>query len=283
MAQKDGRLPSLTAASAAPGESGISVLGLSFDSGLHFKAIPQQHLVWLQLSDVRMTCRRAGRVILEEAVPAGSAAICPAELDCSGDAEESTTAILVLIQQSHLALAAAEKSSIEAQLMDRALGDDRPLFELGRMLALESAGNYPNGPLFWHDASSAFIDRLVVHHSTSSDSSTKRFLGKDVVRRLKDYVMTHLDEPITVDALADIAGRSPFHFSRVFTRCVGVSPHRYIVHLRLQRAVELIRDERSSLADVAASTGFADQSHLSRWIRRVYGVSLAAVAAHRSE
>src|SRR6202035_5896787 len=57
-----------------------------------------------------------------------------------------------------------------------------------------------------------------------------------------------------------IAGRSPFHWSRLLTRFVGVSPHRYVVHLRWQRVVELVRHVRSGLADVAVRTGFADQA-----------------------
>jgi AraC family transcriptional regulator len=47
----------------------------------------------------------------------------------------------------------------------------------------------------------------------------------------------------------------------------------------LRRAVELVRDGRSSLAEIAAATGFADQSHLSRWVRRVHGVSLTQLTA----
>ena len=104
-------------------------------------------------------------------------------------------------------------------------------------------------------------------------------MSKDVLQRLKDYIMAHLDDPIEVAALASIAGRSEFHFTRVFTRSVGMTPHRYVVHQRLQRAVELLRDGRSSLAEIAASTGFADQSHLSRWVRRVHGVSPTELAA----
>jgi AraC family transcriptional regulator len=65
----------------------------------------------------------------------------------------------------------------------------------------------------------------------------------------------------------------------VFTRSVGITPHRYVVHQRLQRAVELLRDGRSGLAEIAASTGFADQSHLSRWVRRVHGVSPTQLVA----
>jgi AraC family transcriptional regulator len=70
-----------------------------------------------------------------------------------------------------------------------------------------------------------------------------------------------------------MTNRSQFHFSRAFTRSVGVSPYRCVVHLRLHRAVEMVRDGKFSLAEIAARTGFADQSHLTRWVRHVHGVS----------
>jgi AraC family transcriptional regulator len=98
-------------------------------------------------------------------------------------------------------------------------------------------------------------------------------LTADILNRLKQFVFEHLDEPLDVATLARMTHRSQFHFSRAFTRSVGVSPHRYVVHLRLQRAVEMIRDRKFGLAEIAAKTGFADQSHLTRWIRRVHGVS----------
>ncbi|TMJ54198.1 MAG: helix-turn-helix transcriptional regulator [Alphaproteobacteria bacterium] len=64
----------------------------------------------------------------------------------------------------------------------------------------------------------------------------------------------------------------------MFTRSAGMTPHRWVMHLRLQRAIELICEGRSSLAEIAARTGSADQSHLSRWVRRVHGVSLTQLA-----
>ncbi|MBO4226133.1 helix-turn-helix domain-containing protein [Bradyrhizobium neotropicale] len=91
--------------------------------------------------------------------------------------------------------------------------------------------------------------------------------------------MAHLDEPIEVGALADVAGRSRFHFTRVFTKSVGLTPHRYVVHLRLRRTIELARSGRQGLGEIAASAGFADQSHLSRWARRVHGVSITRLLA----
>ena len=156
---------------------------------------------------------------------------------------------------------------------------DTPLLDFARGLASESANGNPNGPLFWNEIASAFLSGLLGRHASNFDGRVRGALGKDVFQRLRDYIMAHLDEPIEVAALAGIAGRSEFHFTRVFTRSVGMTPHRYVVHQRLQRAVELLRDRRSSLAEIAASTGFADQSHMSRWIRRVHGVSPTQLTA----
>jgi AraC-like DNA-binding protein len=121
-------------------------------------------------------------------------------------------------------------------------------------------------------------DGLLTRHTSRLGYRARGAFGKELLDQLKDYVVAHLDEPIEVAALARIAGRSPFHFTRVFTRSVGMTPHRYVVHLRLQQAIELVRDGQSSLAEIAARTGVADQSHLSRWVRRVHGVSLTQLA-----
>jgi AraC family transcriptional regulator len=278
LVQEDGRPPTTLAAGSAPGESGVSVLGVRFQGGAHVDMKTGQHLVCF-VSQVHIECRMAGRANAEHA-PTGSLAICPAGIDASADAGESVYAIIVAIDPGRLALAAAEDSALEARLVERLSGYDQSLFDLARILAFQSADDYPNGPLFWNEAASRFIEGLVARHTSgNTESRTRGTLGKTVLDRLRDYVMAHLDQPIEVVALAKLAGRSPFHFTRVFTRSVGVSPHRYVVHLRLQRAIDLVRAGRTGLAEIAACTGFADQSHLSRWVRRVHGVSLTQFAS----
>jgi AraC family transcriptional regulator len=277
LAQADGGLPTTLGAGSAPGESGVSVLSVRFRGGAHFNVIARQHLVCF-VSRVSIHCRMAGRRFLHQA-SAGSLAICPAGIESVADAEQSVDAILVTIDPGRLALAAAEDAALEAKLMQRSLGYDQVLLDLARTLASESANGYPNGPLFWNEVARGFIEGLVARHTSELERRTRGMLGKDVLKRLRDYVVAHIDEPIEVSTLAEIAGRSPFHFTRLFTRSVGVSPHRYVVHLRLRRAVELVREGRSGLAEVALRTGFADQSHLTRWVRRVHGVSLAQLVA----
>jgi AraC family transcriptional regulator len=279
LAQADGSLPTRLAAGSAPGESGVTIIGLRFSGGVHFRATPRQHLLWFQMApQSRFDCRIAGRVLRHEP-PEGSLAICPAGVDCAAEAKGSVDAILILIDPGSLALAAAEDSALKARLVERLSGYDEALLDFARTLTFENAVGYPNGPLFWNEVASDFVHRLIACHTSGIATRTRGMLGKDVLERLRDYILANLDRPMEVAELARLAGRSPFHFSRVFTRSVGVTPHRYIVHLRLQRAIELVRDGRCSLAEIAARTGFADQSHLSRWVRRVHGVCLTQLAA----
>jgi AraC family transcriptional regulator len=276
-AQKDGGLPTILAAGSAPGESGVSVFRSRFEGGAHYWGTTRQHLVCFT-SRVRINCRMASRTFFHE-VPTGALAICPAGTEGAADTAASIDSIIVAIDPCRFALAAAESSALEAQLIERLAGYDHVLLDLAGKLAMESADNYPNGSLFWNELASTFIAHLLAQHSSKAVLRPRGMLGEAVLARLRDYVMAHLDQPIEVAALAKIAARSPYHFTRIFTRSVGVSPHRYVVHLRLQRALELLREGRSGLADIAAHTGFADQSHLSRWVRRVHGASLTQLAA----
>jgi AraC family transcriptional regulator len=206
-------------------------------------------------------------------------AICPSGADYAADGEGSMEATIVAIDPGQFALAAVEGSAFEAELIERLSGHDQALFDLARSLAVECADGYPNGPLFWNDRASAFILGLLVRHTSKFKGPLRGRLDEQVLGRIRDYVVTHMDQCIEAGALAKIADRSPFHFTRVFARSVGMTPYRYVVHLRLQRALELMRDGRHGLAEIAAARGFADQSHLSRWVRRVHGVSPTELTA----
>jgi len=66
------------------------------------------------------------------------------------------------------------------------------------------------------------------------------------------------------------------HFSRAFRHSVGVTPHNWLLTLRVEVAKQKLREGRLSLWDVALSCGFADQSHLTQVFTRFVGVSPGA-------
>jgi AraC family transcriptional regulator len=282
LAQGDGGLPTVLAAGSAPGERGVFVFSPRFHGGAHVSATPRLHHICFLLTPCAHVCSRIADQALSYEPPRGSLAICPAGADYSADSHgsaEAIEAIIVAIDPGQFALAAAEGSAFEAELIERFSGRDPALFDVARSLAAECADGFPNGPLYWNGMASTFIESLLVRHTSKFKGLPRGRLDQQVLGRLRDYIVAHLDEHIEASALAEIDGRSPFHFTRVFARSVGMTPYRYVVHLRLQRALEMMRDGRRGLAEIAAATGFADQSHLSRWIRRVHGVSPSELTA----
>jgi AraC family transcriptional regulator len=265
-------------AGSAPGESGVSVARFKFDEAGHFSVKSRQHLVFFQLSPrLRLDCDIAGRSLRHEPL-AGSLAICPAGSDCSATSYTATDVLVLAVDPSQFSLAAAEGLAMEAKLIERLSGYDRNLALSAQALAVQSAQNYPEGPLAWNETAYDFINGLVSRHATTPPRPVRGRLSGHTLQKIRDYIHAHLDQPIEVAELADLAGRSAFHFTRVFARSVGMTPYRYVVHLRLQAALRRVREGRMGLAEIAADTGFADQSHLSRWIRRVHGVAPSELA-----
>ena len=96
-------------------------------------------------------------------------------------------------------------------------------------------------------------------------------LSRDRLKRVRDYIETHLDDRLTLTDLAGVACLSPYHFSRSFKEAVGVGPQRYVRQRRLDRAKTLIRRTNQPLAQIAQQVGLCDQSHLTSIFRRETG------------
>jgi AraC-like DNA-binding protein len=88
------------------------------------------------------------------------------------------------------------------------------------------------------------------------------------LRRVLEFIETNIDQSLALEDLAASAAVSPFHFHRQFKRSTGVTPHRYIVQVRMERAKSLLSKSELPLAEVAAQVGFADQSHFTSTFRR---------------
>lgn len=83
-------------------------------------------------------------------------------------------------------------------------------------------------------------------------------------------------EPIDLESAAAEAGLSAFHFLRVFSRSIGVTPHQYLVRSRLRRAARLLADEERPITRIALDVGFGDVSNFVRTFHRAAGVSPGA-------
>lgn len=102
-------------------------------------------------------------------------------------------------------------------------------------------------------------------------------MPKRPLTRVLDYIRENISRDLSLAELADVAKVSPSHFKVLFRNAVGVPVHQYVINARTERALHLLVQSDVPLADVALQAGFANQSHLSRHMRRLHGTSPAAI------
>ena len=95
-------------------------------------------------------------------------------------------------------------------------------------------------------------------------------------RRAKELISANLEGNLSTGDLARECSLSAGHFARAFRRSTGLSPHRWLVWCRVEKAHGLLRDGGLSLAEIARACGFADQSHFTRAYTRLRGISPGA-------
>jgi AraC-like DNA-binding protein len=87
------------------------------------------------------------------------------------------------------------------------------------------------------------------------------------------WIDAHSHQQIDLEDAASQAEISPFHFLRLFSSVLGVTPHQYLVRSRLRHAARLLADDGLSITDVAYDVGFGDLSNFVRTFHRAAGVS----------
>ena len=88
-----------------------------------------------------------------------------------------------------------------------------------------------------------------------------------------EFIEEHLDQDITLAALAETAGMGPHYFSELFKQSLGISPHQYVLRRRIDRGRRLLHNPSISVLEAAVRTGFSDQSHFTKLFRRIVGVT----------
>lgn len=95
----------------------------------------------------------------------------------------------------------------------------------------------------------------------------------DAVQRMQDYIEENIGEPINLNALAQVAGYSPWHTERIFKELIGKTPFEYIRSIRLSRAAVRLRDEEVRIVDVALDFVFDSHEGFTRAFSKQFGMT----------
>ncbi|WP_193186788.1 AraC family transcriptional regulator [Nisaea sediminum] len=96
--------------------------------------------------------------------------------------------------------------------------------------------------------------------------------NRETMLRIRDHLAESWFDGISMAEIEAEHGLDRFTVARLFRRHFGISPHRFLTLRRLEKAREMI-GAGADLADIAAATGFADQSHMTRQFKQAFGVT----------
>jgi AraC family transcriptional regulator len=251
--------------------SGVQLLRRSNAPGpVNLPAIAD-HRVSLHLStSTRTFCRETGRGFVRRR---GDVDLTPAFEPGGFDAGEDSASLEVRIPVGFLQRIADEAGLAPARAglaTQHLLRDDR-LTHLLLALDAEQRADVPVGRLYMDSLGVALAVQLLVRHGARPPMHDGG-MSPAQLQRAVDYIEGHLDQRLTLARLASVAGVSRSRLQRGFKASKGIAVHRYVLRRRVEHARTLLLQHAMPASEAALAAGFAHQSHMARWMRRLLGV-----------
>ena len=119
-------------------------------------------------------------------------------------------------------------------------------------------------------ATSALHDMLLALSRSDGGLNTAQASGDgNPIQKALDFIDANLQRDISLGEIATVAGKSPFHFARIFKDALGVTPVAYVIEKRIDRSKALLRQSDLPISVIATRCGFNSQSHYCRTFRRL--------------
>jgi AraC family transcriptional regulator len=172
-------------------------------------------------------------------------------------------------------MAACDETSGEVELLSTAKLVDPRVGALVAAVNAERLAGFPSGRLFLDSVEQALAAALVDGHAVRHRSvpTFRGGLAPARLRRVVELVHARIEDEVTLDELAESAGLSTAHFSQMFRKSTGESPHQFVLRHRVECAKEMLRTAEARVLDVAVACGFKTQGHFARIFRRFCGAS----------
>jgi AraC family transcriptional regulator len=154
---------------------------------------------------------------------------------------------------------------------ERKNGLDPIIHHLMSAMHMDVASGHQSGPLLGETIVTALLLRLIADTPVKYGSHPRTAGSQREFGKYREWIDAHLAKPFSLEDLAADMGVSVRQLHREVLRATGMSPYRYILMQRTERARQLIIAGQLSLSEVALAVGFYDQAHMSHTFRKLLG------------
>jgi AraC family transcriptional regulator len=237
---------------------------------------PEAHVGLILAGELSIEARALARIQHFVAGP-GSATIWPAgheltSLSWTG----SCVAVDVQMDVSILERLAQEDDHLAGAAFTPQLGiRDAQLAALVRAMEAEINTGCQAGRLYGESLSLALAAYVSGRYAVAATQiqPLKGGLSPHQLKRVLEYIHGHFQRGLGLGELAGSVPLSPHRFCTLFAKSMGLTPHQYVLRQRIGTAKRLLATRRMSIAEVALTLGFANQSHFTDIFRKVTGIT----------
>jgi AraC family transcriptional regulator len=141
---------------------------------------------------------------------------------------------------------------------------DKLIEQMGLALHRELKASGAEGALYAESMAIALSAHLVQNYSAARIAPVRGLLSSRDLQTVKDYIEANLTAPLTVAELSEVVNLSIHHFTVLFRRTLGLTPHQYVLKMRIDRATFLLKTTKQPIVTIAHLVGFSTQSHFTR-------------------
>lgn len=264
------------------GRIGVGVERLSIAAGLTRVPAMAHHRLGIHVGRaVNASCRCDGRRHVRVQAD-GDIDIVPAGLDGEWEDDADCSILRVSVAPSLIA-GTAEELGLDprrAGLMPRFQHRDAGLAHIAFALEAHTAAAGAADLLSAESLARALAIRLIGEAGAAA-LPRGQGLSPRQRRALAEVIEAELDGDLSLTRLAAVAGISASHLKVLFRRSFGLPVHQYVIQRRIERARLMLLDGQMPISQVALAAGFAHQSHMAHAMRRVLGMTPAALTRGR--
>ena len=251
----------------------------ALEYGMLVPAVPEPQIVWLLQGKIVLEEREIGGDWKRVEVDPGDLFLTtspePYEVRWSNSGPEAALVFQLYVGLPLLAEAAQDLFGHENVSLREFSGQrDETMLALLEQLRQELERSQAS-PLFVQSLGRALAVHLVRSYGQVDPAKGQRKIGLSAFQlsQLDYFLEAHLDQNLHLAEVAQQVGLSEFHFSRLFKKTTGLSPSRYLLRLRIDRARRLLLESQKSVLDVGLDVGYSSASHFTEVFRRETGAT----------
>lgn len=221
----------------------------------------------------------AGASRRDTLVTAGSLSLLTAGARLGWCRRQATEALVAVLEPSFVA-GLADRSARDGatEFLSLVAFDDQAIAGILRAMQSAMRDRGATSRLYGESLATALVSHLLGHYMArpATPKSPAGGLPEARLRRVLDYIETHLGEDTSLQQLAGLVHLSADHFAVLFRQSVGLPPHRYVLERRIARAKQLLSAPQLSLAEIGYALGYTSQPHFITMFRKLTGVTPGA-------